>query len=54
MGDNPDTGNHELWLGLTGEDGTSSEFIIKDGTTIEWDSEKKDIILSYLSEIPIY
>lgn len=53
MGDNPDTGNHELWLGLTGEDGTSSEFIIKDGTTIEWDSEKKDILLSYLSEIPI-
>lgn len=53
MGDNPDTGNHELWLGLTGEDGTSSEFIIKDGTTIEWDSEKKDILPSYLSEIPI-
>ena len=47
MGDNPDTGNHELWLGLTGEDGTSSEFIIKDGTTIEWDSEKKDILPSY-------
>lgn len=22
IGDNPDTGNHELWLGLTGEDGT--------------------------------
>lgn len=53
MGDNPDTGNHELWLGLTGEDGASSEFIIKDGTTIEWDSEKKDILPSYLSEIPI-
>lgn len=53
IGDNPDTGNHELWLGLTGEDGTSSEFIIKDGTIIDWGAVKVESLPSYLNEMSI-
>lgn len=53
IGDNPDTGNHELWLGLTGEDGTSSEFIVKDGTIIDWGAVKVESLPSYLNEMSI-
>lgn len=52
-GDNPNTGNHELWLGMTGSDGTASELIIKDGTNIDWNSTTVDSLPAYLSEISI-
>ena len=51
IGDNPDTGNHELWLGLTGEDGMASEFIIKDGTNIDVNSGTYDTLPSYLENV---
>lgn len=52
-GDNPNTGNHELWLGMTGNDGSASELIIKDGTNIDWNSTTVDSLPAYLSEISI-
>lgn len=52
-GDNPNTGNHELWLGMTGSDGNASELIVKDGTGLDWDSTPVDSLPSYLSELSI-
>ncbi len=52
-GDNPDTGKHELWLGLIGVDGVASEFIIRDGTAVDMNSGKFNTLPSYLSEIVI-
>ena len=51
IGDNPDTGNHELWLGLIGTDGVASEFIIRDGTNIDMSSGTSDTLPSYLENI---
>lgn len=53
-GDNPDTGKHELWLGLIGVDGLGSEFIIReDGTAADMKSGTFNTLPSYLSEIVI-
>lgn len=52
-GDNPNTGNHELWLGMTGSDGIASELIVNDGGNLDWDSTTVDSLPSYLSEVSI-
>lgn len=53
IGDNPNTGNHELWLGMTGSDGIASELIVNDGANLDWDSTTVDSLPSYLSEVSI-
>lgn len=52
-GDNPNTEKHELWLGLTENDGDGSEFIIRATPTIDWNSGTTETLPSYLSEITI-
>lgn len=52
-GDNPNTEKHELWLGLTENDGDGSEFIIRAAPTIDWNSGTTETLPSYLSEITI-
>lgn len=52
-GDNPNTGNHELWLGMTGSDGAASELIIRNAANLDWNSTTVDSLPAYLSEISI-
>lgn len=53
MGDNPETGKHELWFGMIGVDGSASEFIIAIDSEIDWNSGTTDILPSYLSAVTI-